>query len=105
MLGTAPDRTLQVIALFFAGFGFAPAMSTLYVAASRAVQAHAAPEVFGWLTTASLAGGASGTAVAGVTNDAFGTAGSFATATLLALVAATSPVLATLTGPMPELSA
>ncbi|BBZ29270.1 MFS transporter [Mycolicibacterium madagascariense] len=103
--GLAPDRILQVIALFFAGFGFAPSMSTLYVAASRAVEAHAAPEVFGWLTTASLAGGASGTALAGVTNDAFGTAGSFAAATLLALVAAVSPVLATLRGPMPELSA
>jgi MFS family permease len=103
--GVAPNRTLQVVALFFAGFGFAPAMSTLYVAASRAVKAHAAPEVFGWLNTASLTGAASGTAIAGVMNDAFGMTGSFVTATLLAVVAAASPVLAALTGPMPELSA
>jgi len=102
--GLAPNSTLQMVALFFAGFGFAPAMSTLYVAASRAVQAHAAPEVFGWLNTASLTGAATGTALGGVMKDAVGTTGSFLVATLLAVLAAVSPLLAASTGPVLERS-
>jgi MFS family permease len=102
--GLVPGGTLQMIALFFAGFGFAPAMSTLYVAASLAVRADAATEVFGWLTSASLAGSAAGTALAGVTVDAFGLSGPFVTATVLAAIAVVSPLIAVATGPIPELS-
>jgi MFS family permease len=102
--GLAPDRTFQIVALFFAGFGFAPAMSTLYLASSRAVKPHAAAEAFGWLNTASLVGAAVGTALAGFANDAFGGAGSFVTATVLAAVAALSPVFMRPTRSLPELS-
>jgi MFS family permease len=102
--GLAPDRTFQMMALFFAGFGFAPAMSTLYLAASRAVEPHAAAEAFGWLNTASLVGAAVGTALAGFAQDAFGGAGPFVTATVLAAVAALSPVIMRPTRPLPKLS-
>jgi MFS family permease len=102
--GLAPDRTFQMMALFFAGFGFAPAMSTLYLAASRAVEPHAAAEAFGWLNTASLVGAAIGTALAGFAQDAFGGAGPFVTATVLAAVAALSPVIMRPTRPLPKLS-
>ncbi|CAN5654518.1 MFS transporter [soil metagenome] len=91
--GLAPDRTFQMLALFFAGFGFAPAMSTLYLAASRAVDTHAAAEAFGWLNTASLVGAAVGTALAGFAQDTFGGTGPFAAATALAMVAVLSPVV------------
>ena len=104
LAGIAPDRGLQFVALFFAGFGFAPAMSTLYVAASRAVKPEAASEVFGWLNTGALAGAALGTAIAGVMKDSIGLDGAFATAMVLAVIAALSPIIATVTGPIHELS-
>jgi MFS family permease len=91
--GLAPDRTFQMVALFFAGFGFAPAMSNLYLAASQAVEPHAAAEAFGWLNTAALVGAAAGTALAGFAQDAFGGAGPFLTATALAAAAVLSPVI------------
>jgi MFS family permease len=96
---------LQFVALFVAGFGFAPAMAVLYHAVSRGVAESAAAEAFGWLNTGALAGGAAGTAVSGVLNDAWGPAGSYAVALALAVGAAVSPLIARLAGPVRGFSA
>jgi MFS family permease len=96
---------LQFVALFVAGFGFAPAMAVLYHAVSRGVAESAAAEAFGWLNTGALAGGAAGTAVSGVLNDAWGPIGSYAVALALAVGAAVSPLLARLAGPVRGFSA
>jgi MFS family permease len=96
---------MQFLALFAAGFGFAPAMAVLYHAVSRGVADHAAAEAFGWLNTGALAGGAAGTALSGVLNDAWGPAGSYVAATALAVGAAVSPLIARLAGPVRGFSA
>jgi MFS family permease len=96
---------LQFVALFVAGFGFAPAMAVLYHAVSRGVAESAAAEAFGWLNTGALAGGAAGTAVSGVLNDAWGPIGSYAVAFALAVGAAVSPLIARLAGPVRGFSA
>jgi MFS family permease len=96
---------LQFVALFVAGFGFAPAMAVLYHAVSRGVAEHAAAEAFGWLNTGALAGGAAGTALSGVLNDAWGPIGSYAVALALAIGAAVSPLVARLAGPVRGFSA
>ncbi|CAN5133276.1 MFS transporter [soil metagenome] len=91
---------LQFVALFAAGFGFAPAMAALYHAVSSGVAEQAAAEAFGWLNTGALAGGAAGTALSGVVNDAWGPAASYVLATALAVAAAASPLIARLAGPV-----
>jgi predicted MFS family arabinose efflux permease len=91
---------LQFVALFAAGFGFAPAMAALYHAVSSGVAEQAAAEAFGWLNTGALAGGAAGTAVSGVVNDAWGPTASYVLATVLAVAAAASPLVARLGGPV-----
>jgi MFS family permease len=96
---------LQFVALFAAGFGFAPAMAVLYHAVSRGVAENVAAEAFGWLNTGALAGGAAGTALSGVLNDAWGPAGSYVIATALAVGAAVSPLIARLAGPVRGFSA
>jgi MFS family permease len=96
---------LQFVALFVAGFGFAPAMAVLYHAVSRGVAENAAAEAFGWLNTGALAGGAAGTALSGVLNDAWGPIGSYAVALALAVGAAVSPLIARLAGPVRGFSA
>jgi MFS family permease len=96
---------LQFVALFVAGFGFAPAMAVLYHAVSRGVAEHAAAEAFGWLNTGALAGGAAGTALSGVLNDAWGPIGSYAVALALAVGAAVSPLITRLAGPVRGFSA
>lgn len=96
---------LQFVALFVAGFGFAPAMAVLYHAVSRGVAESAAAEAFGWLNTGALAGGAAGTALSGVLNDAWGPIGSYAVALALAVGAAVSPLVARLAGPVRGFSA
>ena len=60
--------------------------------------------MFGWLNTGALAGAALGTAIAGVMKDSIGLDGAFATAMVLAVIAALSPIIATATGPIHELS-
>ena len=65
----------------------------------------AAAEAFGWLNTGALAGGAAGTALSGVLNDAWGPAGSYVVATALAVGAAVSPLIARLAGPVRGFSA
>jgi len=91
---------LQFVALFAAGFGFAPAMAVLYHAVSRGVAENVAAEAFGWLNTGALAGGAAGTALSGALNDAWGPGGSYVVATALAVGAAVSPLVARLAGPV-----
>ncbi|MCV7228316.1 MFS transporter [Mycolicibacterium komossense] len=109
MVGTAltglVTGPLQFVALFAAGFGFAPAMAALYHAVSRGVEEQAAAEAFGWLNTGALAGGAAGTALSGVFNDAWGPIASYALATGLAVAAAASPLIARLAGPVRGFSA
>lgn len=84
---------LFLVLLFLAGFGFAPAVSNLYLTVSRSLDESAAPEAFGWLNTAALVGGALGTALAGVAGDRVGPQGAFLAATLLAVVAAACPAV------------
>jgi MFS family permease len=96
---------LQFVALFAAGFGFAPAMAVLYHAVSRGVTENVAAEAFGWLNTGALAGGAAGTALSGALNDAWGPGGSYVVATALAVGAAVSPLVARLGGPVRGFSA
>ncbi len=103
--GVVVGPVLQSVALFFAGVGFAPALSTFYLTVSSEVAKHAAAEAFGWLTTAALVGAAAGTGLAGVASDAYGPAGAFVAATLMALAAAVSPVIARSAGPIRGLSA
>jgi MFS family permease len=95
----------QFVALFTAGFGFTPAVAATYHAVSRGVAESAAAEAFGWLNTGALAGGAAGTALSGVLNDAWGAAGSYGIATALAIGAAVSPLIARLAGPVRGFSA
>jgi MFS family permease len=104
LTGLADGLLLQFCALFASGFGFAPALATLYLMVSRGVEEHAAAETFGWLNTGALVGGALGTAVAGVMGDAFGAAGAYVTAALLAGLAALSPLIVRATGPLRGLS-
>jgi MFS family permease len=91
---------LQNVALFASGFGFAPALATIYTMVSRGVEEHAATETFGWLNTGGLAGGAIGTAIAGIAGDASGPIGAYVVATALALIAVVSPLLVRLSGPI-----
>jgi MFS family permease len=90
-----PGGWLLVLLVFLAGVGFAPVTATLYSYVSITVPEHEAPEAFGWITTASLAGAALGTALAGYGADAFGPAGAIAVSTGLALVGVLVAGLAT----------
>jgi MFS family permease len=100
VFGLSDNRELQFAALFFSGLGFAPAMSALYIMVSREIEEHAAAEAFGWLSSAALVGGAIGTAVGGVAVDAHGSLGAVVAATVLAVIAAVSPIVARTTGPL-----
>jgi MFS family permease len=91
--GVLDDLVPRFAALFAAGFGFAPAMSAVYLTVSQDVEAHATTEAFGWINTGSLVGAAIGTASAGVASDAFGVSGAFTAATILAMVATVSPLV------------
>ncbi len=100
LFGVADGLVLQFAALFVSGCGFAPAMSSLYLMVSREIEEHVATEAFGWLSSAALVGGAIGTATGGIAVDAYGAHGAVMVATLLAVVAALSPVVARATGPL-----
>lgn len=91
---------IQLIVLFASGFGFAPALATIYLMVSDGVAGDAATETFGWLNTGALAGGAIGTAIAGVAGDAWGPSGAYAVATVLGVVSALSPLVVRMTGPI-----
>lgn len=56
--------------------------------------------MFGWLNTASLVGGAAGTAAAGVVSAAADPTAAFVLATVLTGAAAVSPLAARLFGPV-----
>jgi MFS family permease len=87
-----PGIPLLYAALFVSGLGFAPSMAAFYALVSGALSESSTPEAFGWLNTAGLVGGATGTAIAGVLGDAVGPLGPFAAATLFSVVAAVLPL-------------
>ena len=98
--GVVGQHGLQLAVLFASGLGFAPALATLYLMVSRAVDENASAEAFGWLNSGALAGGAIGTATAGVVTDAHGFAGAVVVSVVLAAVAALSPLVARARGPV-----
>jgi MFS family permease len=100
LFGLADGLVFQFAALFLSGCGFAPAMSSLYLMVSREIEEHVATEAFGWLNSGALVGGAIGTATGGIAVDAHGAPGAVVVATLLAVVAAASPLIARATGPL-----
>lgn len=104
LYGVAGGLVLQFAAIFFSGVGFAPAMSALYLMVSRDIAEHAAAEAFGWLSSAAIVGGAIGTAVAGVATDAHGPRGALVVSVAMAVVAAISPLIARVLGPLPGLT-
>lgn len=104
VFGLIDNRVLQFVALFVSGLGFAPAMSALYLMVSREIAEHSATEAFGWLNSASLVGGAMGTAIAGFTADAHGATGPAVVSTVLAALAAASPLVARMAGPLTGLT-
>ncbi|MFP3466987.1 MFS transporter [Leifsonia sp. SIMBA_070] len=91
--GLVPGIPLLYGVLFLSGLGFAPSLAALYAMVSGALPESSTPEAFGWLNTAGLVGGATGTAVAGVLGDALGPAGPFVAATAASVVAALLPIL------------
>ncbi|WP_273732946.1 MFS transporter [Mycolicibacterium septicum] len=104
VFGVVGNLALQFCALFVSGLGFAPAMSALYLMVSREIEEHSAAEAFGWLNSAALVGGAAGTALAGVAADAHGAHGAVVVSAVLATLAAGSPVVARMAGPLRGLS-
>ncbi|ODR27659.1 MFS transporter [Mycolicibacterium porcinum] len=100
VFGLVDNLALQFCALFVSGSGFAPAMSALYLTVSREIEEHSAAEAFGWLNSAALGGGAAGTALAGVAADWHGAAGAVAVSAVLATLAACSPIVARMAGPL-----
>jgi MFS family permease len=104
VFGLVDNLALQFCALFVSGLGFAPAMSALYLTVSREIEEHSAAEAFGWLNSAALVGGAAGTAVAGVAADAHGASGAVVVSAVLATLAACSPIVARMAGPLRGLS-
>lgn len=105
LIGVLPTLWLQLVVLFASGFGFAPALATIYLMVSSGVEEHIATEAFGWLNTGALAGAAIGTALAGMATDTFGAEGAYLIATILALIAAISPLVVRLAGPIQGLTA
>jgi MFS family permease len=100
LFGLVGHHGLQLVVLFASGLGFAPALATLYLMVSRAVDEHASAEAFGWLNSGALAGGAIGTATGGVVTDAHGFTGAVVVSVALAAVAAFSPLIARARGPV-----
>ncbi|SDH74235.1 Predicted arabinose efflux permease, MFS family [Leifsonia sp. 98AMF] len=90
--GLVPGIPLLYGVLFLSGLGFAPSLAALYAMVSSALPETATPEAFGWLNTAGLVGGATGTAVAGVLGDALGPGDPFVAATAASVVAALLPL-------------
>jgi MFS family permease len=82
--GIASNEWVLLVTVFLAGFGFAPAVGTMYSYVSISVPEGQLPEAFGWLNTGSLTGAAVGTAVGGFATDTLGAGGAFAAATAFA---------------------
>ncbi|WKG04790.1 MFS transporter [Mycolicibacterium sp. HK-90] len=104
VFGIVDNLGLQFAALFVSGLGFAPAMSALYLMVSREIAEHSATEAFGWLNSAALGGGAAGTALAGFAADAHGPIGAVVVSAILATLAACSPLVARMSGPLKGLT-
>jgi MFS family permease len=80
LAGFSPNTWVLIVTVFLSGFGFAPAVATMYSYVSVALPRAQSAEAFGWLSTGSLTGAAVGTAIAGYSTDHFGSAGAFAIA-------------------------
>lgn len=104
LFGVLDNPVLQFASLFVSGLGFAPAMSVLFHMVSQEVDEHLATEAFGWLNSAMLGGGAIGTAAAGIAAESHGVLGAVAVSALFGAVAAASPVVARMAGPLRGLS-
>ena len=100
LFGVIENHAVALAVLFASGLGFAPALSALYLLVSRAVDENASTEAFGWLNSGALVGGAVGTATAGLAADAHGFGGAVVVSVALATLAALSPVLARVGGPV-----
>lgn len=100
LFGVIDNHVVALAVLFASGLGFAPALSALYLLVSRAVDENASTEAFGWLNSGALVGGAVGTATAGLFTDAHGFGGAVVVSVGLATLAALSPVLARIGGPL-----
>lgn len=100
LFGVIEQHGLALAVLFASGLGFAPALSALYLMVSRGVVEHATTEAFGWLNSGTLIGGAVGTASAGLAADAHGFVGAIVVSVALAALAALSPVIARVGGPL-----
>lgn len=100
LYGIVDGLALQFAALFLSGLGFAPALSALYFMVSSQIDEHAATEAFGWLNSAALVGGAIGTAIAGIATDRHGPSGAVVVSVILSVIAAGSPLVARLAGPL-----
>jgi MFS family permease len=103
MYGAVNGLVLQFAAIFVSGVGFAPAMSALYLMVSREIDEHVATEAFGWISSATIVGGAIGTAVAGIATDGHGPRGALVVSAAMAMLAAVSPIIARAFGPLPGL--
>jgi MFS family permease len=90
--GVVPGIPLLYGVLFLSGLGFAPSLAALYAMVSEALPEQETPEAFGWLNTAGLIGGATGTAVAGVLGDVLGASGPFVAAVAASVLAALLPL-------------
>jgi len=75
--GVATSDWMLIVAVFLAGFGFAPAIAAMYFFVSAGLPREDLPEAYGWLSTGSLIGVAVGTAVGGFATDAYGAPGAF----------------------------
>ncbi|KUI35516.1 MFS transporter [Mycobacterium sp. GA-2829] len=104
LFGVLDDPVLRFASLFVSGVGFAPAMAALFHMVSVEVDEHLATEAFGWLNSAMLGGGAIGTAAAGVATQSHGVLGAIVVSAVLGGIAAVSPILARMTGPLHSLS-
>jgi MFS family permease len=104
LYGIADGLVLQFAAIFISGVGFAPAMSALYLMVSREIAEHVATEAFGWISSATIVGGAIGTAIAGITTDAHGPHGAVVVSVVMAALAALSPIIARAFGPLSGLA-
>lgn len=92
------------IALFVSGFGFAPAIASLLLMVSHSLSHADSTEAFGWMNTAALLGGASGTALGGFVSDHYSFSTTFVVATVLAFATIGALLLSRLGGPIPGLS-
>ncbi|WIB77945.1 MFS transporter [Curtobacterium sp. MCPF17_002] len=84
---------LFLASMFLSGLGFAPATAYLSVLVSESARPDESGEAFGWVTTGSLMGAASGTALAGFAAEGTGATGAFLLASTTAAAATVVPLV------------